>query len=632
MRITNPESPEREAQVDTHVPISQVELPESFRDILERIADPLFALDTNWRFTYANDAAARLFGTTVEELIDRRIWTQFPDTVDGEAYHHYHHALETGMRTEFEIYCAAQQIHLRARIHPSADGLTICLTDITAERQARLEYDARLAEKEERYHMVADFTNDLEYWRGPGGELRYISPSCERITGYQAAEFMADPTLLERIVHPDDLRNVKYHFKKEMITEENYSLDFRIVRRDGEMRWINHVCQPVYDEEGKNRGRRGGNRDITNRKTAEAELERERALMTAVLDQLPVGVIIAESPSGRIIRGNAHMERICRHAIHSSEEPAEQCNCRLFHADGKPYKPEELPLARVLAGGGIVIDEEIHIQDGDGKPRVILMSAAPVCDQHGKAISVVVVSHDITAIKELDNAKDEFLAILSHELKTPLTSILGWSEFALDQSSADILDQAMAIIHRNARRQQRLIDELLDMSRLQHNRMDCVMETADLGRLTCQAVERAMEAADKAGIALALKPFGETLPILADPRRISFCIDHLLNNAIKFNSPGGKVFIACRRERKTAILTFRDTGRGIAPEVLPTVFIPFLQLDRDEAVGGLGLGLAIVRGIVDIHHGRVTAASPGLGQGCTFTIELPLMPPKESKV
>jgi len=604
--------------VDTRVPISSVVLAESFRDILERISDPLFALDANWRFIYANAAAARIFRATAEELIDRHIWTLFPDAVDSEAYLHYHHALETGQPVEFETYCEALQIWARERVYPSADGLTICLTNITAERQAR-------AEKDERYHMVADFTNDLEYWRGPDGTLQYISPSCERITGYAAAEFMANPELLESIIHPDDKRMVLYHFKKEMITEANYSLDFRIVHRNGEVCWINHVCRPVYDGKGNFQGRRGSNRDITHRKQAEAELERERTLMTAVLDQLPVGVIIAEAPSGRLIRGNARMERICRHTIHQSNEAADECDCQLFRHDGTPYSPEELPLARVLAGGDIIIDEEIQLQDEGSNPQVILMSATPVRDQHKKPIAVVVVSHDITAIKELDHAKDEFLAILSHELKTPLTCILGWAEFALDQSSVDTLGQAMAIIYRNARRQQRLIDELLDMSRLQHRRMDCVMEQTDLGRLTCLAVDRVMEAAEKAGVALALAPFGEALPINADPRRIALCIDHLLNNGIKFTSSGGKVFISCRHDRNKAVLTIRDTGRGIAPDVLPTVFTPFLQLDRDEAVGGLGLGLAIVRGITELHHGRVTAASPGLDQGSTFTIELPLM-------
>lgn len=607
------------------MPASAVAITESFEAVLERITDAVFALDANWRFTYVNAAATRIFKTTAEELIGQEIWTVFPNAVGNDAYDHYHYAMTTGKSVEFEAFCTTLQRWVRECVYPSADGLTVYFTDITAQRQAKEEGIARLVENEERLRMVSDFTYDLEYWRGPDGDLRYISPSCERITGYPDTDFQADPSLLERIVHPEDRRMVLCHFAKEMVTKETYALDFRIIHRDDRVRWINHACQPVYDANGYFQGRRGSNRDITERKEVEAELERERALLTAVLEQLPVGVVIAEAPSGSIIRGNAHMEQLCTHAIHPSADAAEQCDHRMSHRDGTPYRPDELPLARVIDNGEVIINEEMCLQAEDGLSQVLLVSAVPVRDEQKKVIAAVVVSHDITAIKELDHAKDEFLAILSHELKTPLTCILGWSEFAIDQSSVESLRQAMAIIYRNARRQQRLIDELLDMSRLQHQRMDCVMEPTDLGHLTCQAVERGMEAAEKAGVTLTLAPFGEALPINADPRRLALCIDHLLWNGIKFTSSGGKVSVSCRHDGEIATLTVQDTGRGIAPDVLPTVFTPFRQLDRDEAVGGLGLGLAIVRGIVKIHHGRVTAGSPGVGQGSTFTVELPLM-------
>ncbi|MHB0937464.1 MAG: PAS domain S-box protein [Armatimonadota bacterium] len=607
------------------MPASAVAVIKSVETVLDRITDPVIAVDTGWRFTYLNSAAARIYQKSADELIGQNVWTLFPQAVDSDAYHHYHHALETGEPVRFEAYCEVLKIWVREYVYPSADGLTIYYTDITEERKASIKHETQLARSEERYRLVADFTYDLEYWRGPGGALRYVSPACERITGYTADEFLADLTLLERIIHPDDRDWVLLHFREEEKSRSStYDFDFRIIHRDGTLRWINHSCQPVFGPDGAYQGRRGSNRDITERKRMEADLERERALLRAVLDQLPVGVIIAEVSSGRIICGNARMEQICRHSVSHAETGGWQRECQAYHPDGAPYREEEWPLARVIAGETIY-DEEVRIQSEDKPEAVILMNAVPVHDQEGNIIAGVVVAHDITAIKELDHAKDEFLAVLSHELKTPLTPMLGWAEFALSQSTEDsLLRQAMVIVYRNARRQQQLIDELLDMSRLQHRRMGCTPEPTDLGRLAGQAVERAEEAAAKKGITLDYTACNDKLPIFTDPFRVELCIGHLLSNGIKFTPAGGTVTISCRREEKKAVLTVGDTGRGIAPEALPTIFTPFRQVDRDEAAGGLGLGLAIVRGIVELHHGRVHAESPGLELGSTFIIELPI--------
>jgi len=522
-------------------------------------------------------------------------------------------------------YCDVLKIWVREFVYPSEDGLTIYYTDITDEMRASENHEAQLARSEERYRMVADFTYDLEYWRGPDGRMLYLSPACERITGYTAEEFLADITLLERIIHPDDRMQVIRHFLLEARAhDEVYDIDFRIVHRDGRIRWINHCCQPVFNANGAYQGRRGSNRDVTERKRMEVALERERALLRAVLDQLPVGVLITEVPSGRVICGNARMDQICRHTV-NAETGAWEKDCQAYHPDGMPYRVEECPFARLMATGETILDEEVHIQHDDKPEAVVLMSAVPVRDQEGEMIAGVLVAHDITAIKEIDHAKDEFLAVLSHELKTPLTSMLGWAEFALSQSTEDsLLREAMTIVYRNARRQQHLIDELLDMSRLQHRRMGCTPEPAELGQLAGRAMERAGEAAQKKDITLNALLCDEPLPIFTDPMRIELCIAHLLSNSIKFSPAHSRVTISCRREGKKAVLSVQDTGRGIAPEALPTIFTPFRQVDRDEAAGGLGLGLAIVRGIVELHHGRVFAESPGLGLGSTFTIELPI--------
>ena len=162
--------------------------------------------------------------------------------------------------------------------------------DITSLKQT--EEALRLSE--ERYRTVADFTYDWEYWTEPDGNLLYVSPSCERITDYSAQEFLDDPGLMERIVHPDDRTNVSNHFHnaRKIDYERSYSLDFRIIRRDGQTRWISHACRPVHGNEGQPFGRRASNRDITDRKRAEEALKESEEWYRSIVEESFDGIFV----------------------------------------------------------------------------------------------------------------------------------------------------------------------------------------------------------------------------------------------------------------------------------------------------------------------------------------------------
>ncbi len=157
--------------------------------------------------------------------------------------------------------------------------------------------EKRLRESEARYRIVADYAYDWEYWVNPEGDFSYVSPSCERITGYTAQEFLDDPDLMNRIVHPDDSHEMAEHYchVKEIVPDAVHAMDFRIVRRDGETRWIGHVCQPVYDQNGQLLGRRGSNRDITERKRAEVSLQAEKDKLRGILHAMNDGVYIVNA-------------------------------------------------------------------------------------------------------------------------------------------------------------------------------------------------------------------------------------------------------------------------------------------------------------------------------------------------
>jgi signal transduction histidine kinase len=225
-------------------------------------------------------------------------------------------------------------------------------------------------------------------------------------------------------------------------------------------------------------------------------------------------------------------------------------------------------------------------------------------------------------------AKDEFLATVSHELRTPLQAILGWSTLLReDRDDPALVGRALETIERNARAQMRLITDILDVARIVSGKLRLTPEPVDLRPVVGAAVETVRPTADARGVALeaALDDAG---PFAGDPARLQQVVWNLLSNAVKFTPPGGRVAVSLRRRGDAVEIVVRDTGQGIDPAFLPHVFERFRQADgsTSRAHGGLGLGLAIVRHLVELHGGTVRAESEGPGRGATFTVSLPARP------
>lgn len=229
-------------------------------------------------------------------------------------------------------------------------------------------------------------------------------------------------------------------------------------------------------------------------------------------------------------------------------------------------------------------------------------------------------------LRKAETAKDVFLAMLSHELLTPITSILGWAEVARESHDTAFTERALEVIEQNAYRQKRLVAELLDMSRLIHGKLVLCEEACYLWDLVEYCTDGLTPLINEHQHRLVLQPPSNPLPIIADPTRIQQAISNLLTNAIKFTANGGVITISGAARGETALLTITDTGRGIPAEELENIFALFRQVPTVDDTGGLGMGLALVKGIVELHNGRVTAASGGPEHGSTFTIELPLEP------
>ncbi|HEX8160970.1 MAG TPA: ATP-binding protein [Pyrinomonadaceae bacterium] len=234
--------------------------------------------------------------------------------------------------------------------------------------------------------------------------------------------------------------------------------------------------------------------------------------------------------------------------------------------------------------------------------------------------------------REVNRLKDEFLATLSHELRTPLTAILGWSGLLRTvRLDAETTANALQTIERNARSQKQLIDDLLDASRIITGKLRLEMKPTPLAPVVTAAVESMRPAAAAKSIALRLALDGGALVVAGDAERLQQIVWNLLSNAVKFTPREGRVEVALARDGSDAVISVSDTGVGIAPDFLPLVFDRFRQADASttRAYGGLGLGLSIMRHLVGLHGGRVSAESGGEGHGATFRVRLPLAPVAE---
>ena len=228
------------------------------------------------------------------------------------------------------------------------------------------------------------------------------------------------------------------------------------------------------------------------------------------------------------------------------------------------------------------------------------------------------------------HAKDEFLSTLSHEMRTPLNAVLGWARILLDRQTLDhaLVQRALQVIERNATAQAKMIDDMLDMARIVSGKLRLEMKTMDFLSVVFAAVDVIMPSADAKQIQVRTQLDPKTPLIVGDQDRLQQVIVNLLSNAVKFTDIGGSIDVVLQMSGSEASLVVKDSGRGIDPAFLPHVFERFRQGDASSTRrhGGLGLGLALARDLVELHGGTVSAESPGDGQGATFTVRLPTMP------
>jgi PAS domain S-box-containing protein len=388
------------------------------------------------------------------------------------------------------------------------------------------------------------------------------------------------------------------------------------------------------------------NREIIRRRAAEHEVRvNEEWLKTTLLS---IGdAVIATDENGRVRFMNQVAERLTGW---TSVEAASQPLAEVFEIRNEiTGGPATSPVDGVWKTGATVgLANHTILIGRSGRQLPIADCGAPIRDPSGKMIGVVLVFRDVSAQKRIEEerrsllrraeqaladaeranrVKNEFLAVLSHELRTPLTAILGWTRLLqMKKVPAERLDMTLEVIERNARQQQQLIEDILDVSRIVSGKLELVLEEVLLTNVIQAARASAQAAADAKGVHLHAAVDLNSRSVPGDPARLQQVVWNLIMNAVKFTPTGGRVLISLTAVDEWMEIAVADTGEGIDAELLGHLFEPFRQEDSSSRRrhGGLGLGLAIVKHLVEMHKGTVHAESAGKGRGATFRVRLPI--------
>ncbi len=355
------------------------------------------------------------------------------------------------------------------------------------------------------------------------------------------------------------------------------------------------------------------------------EERRARADLETLIDTSPVGVVVLDARTGATVSFNREARRIVdilRNPGQSPERLLEEITLR--RADGREISLEEFPMAELLSIGETVRAEEIVIGVPDGRSVVVLLNATPILSNEGVVESMVVTLQDMADVEEQERLRAEFLAMVSHELRTPLTSIKGAASTIIDSGTdldPAVIRQFIRIIGDQADHMNALVSDLMDVARIETGTLPVDPEPAELAVLVDRARNGFANAGGKNKLAIDVPT---DLPlVMADRRRITQVLVNLLSNAARQSPESSVIRVSAVREGVHVAVSVADEGRGIPADSLPDLFRKFSSSQSKEQGGDTGLGLAICKGIVEAHGGRIWAESDGPGTGACLTFTLP---------
>jgi PAS domain S-box-containing protein len=462
---------------------------------------------------------------------------------------------------------------------------------------------------------------DAENW-----EFLYVNPSAAEVFGAPSPVEMIGKSLLD-FVHPDHREAIERVFQQ--LSQEGgtlYRSEGRLVRLDGRVVLFDATTAPtIYQGQ---HARQVFLRDVTEHKKTQEALETALNRLQQVLDTSPIAIVVVDSE--QLVRfANREAERIYRLSTgdERSLEHRRRSDIAFRRPDGTTYAPEELPVYRALHQGERIWAEEVHLEFQDGQRVPILTNVTPTYTADGAIEGAIAAVQDITVLEELQKNRNEFLNLVSHEIRTPIATIKGAATTALESRSVlseSELQEILQIINRQTDRVVELVNNLLDITRIELGTLSVITQPSDLRTIVEEAVQTLAYTGYRRGIGIQIP---DDLPyVRLDQRRAVQVIVNLLSNASRYSLPGTLITVEAEYDPVMVTVHIRDEGRGISPDMLPRLFRKFSRLDDPDIKrpASTGLGLAICKGIVEAHGGRIWAQSEGIGKGSTFSFTLPL--------
>jgi PAS domain S-box-containing protein len=513
--------------------------------------------------------------------------------------------------------------------HGSISGCVLIFRDVTNQRRLEHEKASQLLTAR-LLAAIVESSDDAIVSKSLQGVIQSWNAGAERIFGYTAAQAIGRHISL--LIPPERLAEEEHIIERLKSGERIDHFETERLHADGQRISVSLTVSPIKNEAGQVVGASKVARDVTRQRQAEAEREKFVKLVESSTDFVGMcdlqGVPFFINRAGLEMVGLDSIEQASRHTL-----------ADFFFPEDQPRILQEFLPSALRIGHGEIDVRFRHFKTGEA--RWMAYKVLTLTNKSGQAVGMATVSQDVTErrrlednlrqlandLSEADHRKNEFLATLAHELRNPLAPLSNMLEVMKRAGGdASVVQRARDTMERQLAQMVRLVDDLLDLSRITHNRLELCAGPVELTAVIRQALEASRPLIDEAGHALRVTLPAEPVHLHADAGRLAQVFSNLLNNSSKYTWPGGTIELTAQCDGDAVLVSIKDSGIGIPRDKLDSIFDMFVQVDRsiEQAQTGLGIGLTLVKRLVQMHGGSIEARSEGEGQGSEFVVRLPV--------
>ncbi len=610
-------------------------------NIVHSSADAIISRDTENRIVTWNAAAEDLYGFSAAEAIGVTADLIVPES-EVEERRNFQLVLRRDQHANHfdasRVTKGGDLVRVSVRLSPIYDSEHRVVGISTIERDVsdRAEWVRRLSQSERMLQAFYDQSPEMYFSiDAQNGVITDCNESMGRQLGLSREQIIGRSIL----DFPSECSRQKAKGCMEQLREHGmlHGEELELRRNDGGTLPVSLCAMAIYDNDAQLIGARGLCRDMTALREKDQLIQQSETRYREAFESCAIGVAHC-GLDGRITMAN---KRLCEVVGYSLQELSQRTFAELTHPDDlvreKPLRDE------LLSGEKDAYQLEKRYLHRDGRTVWVSVNVSIKRDAAGNPIAFHKFIEDISVRKDFENGlqsaisqRDQFLAMLSHELRNPLGAILNTcAVLGKRRTLSKLYQNGISIVSRQARQMAELLDDLLDVSRITTGKIKLEKANVDLASIADEAIESQKALADSRGQRITVTYCDESLQVFGDRSRLVQIVVNLLNNAIKYTGDGGRITVVLERKDQVGVIRVRDTGVGLDPEQIESLFEMFAQQDStlDRSGGGMGLGLHLVRKLIDFHSGTVTGRSDGLGKGSEFIVELPLSArrPKEQR-